>query len=250
MNYDSSTSPFKLLDPYTIEDKDIFFGREEEIDALYQLVFESNLILIYGPSGAGKTSLVQCGLAGRFEKTDWFDVYVRRRGNINRSLRRAIKKKTKTSIPAGKTIKESVESLFLDFFRPIYLIFDQFEELYILGSPSERRTLIRNIASLIHSGLSVKVLVIMREEYIAHLNDFEEQVPEIFEKRIRIEPMKNRHVREVVEGSCRHFGIRLRKPKTTVKKIIDNVSDRRGRVQLSHLQLYLDRLYQEARFNV
>ena len=47
-------SPFKFLDPYTLEDKELFFGRETEIDTLHDLVYETNLILIYGPSGTGK----------------------------------------------------------------------------------------------------------------------------------------------------------------------------------------------------
>ena len=30
-------SPFKFLDPYTRDDKDFFFGRNDEVDALYNL---------------------------------------------------------------------------------------------------------------------------------------------------------------------------------------------------------------------
>ena len=86
-------SPFKLLDPYTIEDKDIFFGRDHGVvDSLYKMVFQTNLILVYGQSGTGKTSIIKCGLANRFKKTDWFDLYVRRQDNINDALRNAIRK--------------------------------------------------------------------------------------------------------------------------------------------------------------
>jgi hypothetical protein len=34
-------SPFKFLDSYTKEDRDIFFGRDREIEELYQRIFES-----------------------------------------------------------------------------------------------------------------------------------------------------------------------------------------------------------------
>ena len=47
-------SPFKFLDSYTKEDKDIFFGREQEIEELYQKVFENKTLLVYGVSGIGK----------------------------------------------------------------------------------------------------------------------------------------------------------------------------------------------------
>ena len=47
-------SPFKFLDAYTIEDKDVFFGREKETEALYEMVFETKMLLLYGMSGTGK----------------------------------------------------------------------------------------------------------------------------------------------------------------------------------------------------
>ena len=79
-------SPFKFLDAYGKEDKDIFFGRDDEVEQLYELVFQSNLTLVYGQSGTGKTSLVQCGLANRFAQSDWFNVYIRRNEDINQSM--------------------------------------------------------------------------------------------------------------------------------------------------------------------
>ena len=243
-------SPFKLLDPYTIEDKDWFFGRDQEINRLYQLVAQSKIVLVYGPSGAGKTSLVQCGLAGCFKSTDWFEIYVRRRNNINRSLRSALKKHALTPLPAGSSIPEAVDSLFLDYLRPIYLVFDQFEELYILGTPEERKRFCKSLNQLIRQeearSLSVKVIIIMREEYIAHLYDLEQYLPFIFDQRLRVELMSAKNVSKVIQGSCRKLGIQLRKPVTTTNAITQNLSDRRFGIQLSYLQIYLDKLYHLA----
>ena len=53
------TSPFKLLDAYTAADQNAFWGRDEEIADLYGMVTKNRLILVYGQSGTGKTSLVQ-----------------------------------------------------------------------------------------------------------------------------------------------------------------------------------------------
>jgi len=63
-------NPFKLLEPYSPEEKNVFFGRDAEIVAIYHLLKQSQLVLIYGASGTGKTSLVQCGLAHRFGGSD------------------------------------------------------------------------------------------------------------------------------------------------------------------------------------
>ena len=78
--------PFKFLDAYTQEDKDIFFGRKDEITSLYEMVFQTDLILVYGASGTGKTSLIQCGLASKFQSHDWLEIYIRRGNNLNDSL--------------------------------------------------------------------------------------------------------------------------------------------------------------------
>ena len=81
-------SPFKFLDAYKLKDKEVFFGREEEAALLYKMVNQNRLLLVYGQSGAGKTSLVECGLASRFDITDWYPVRIRRRQNINESLKK------------------------------------------------------------------------------------------------------------------------------------------------------------------
>ncbi len=243
-------SPFKFLDPYTLQDREIFFGREEEIQRLYEMVFETNLLLVYGPSGSGKTSLIQCGLASKFKSTDWFDLFVRRRGNINHSLHRELARNAKTSFPEGATTIQKIESLFLDYFKPVYLIFDQFEELYILGSQQERNTFIKDIATLAESDLNCKIIMVMREEFIAQLYDFEKAVPRLFEKRLRVEPMSFQNVRTVIEGTLEQFNIKLDDPEERIQDIIDRISDRKSGVQLSYLQVYLDRLYREAMSNV
>ncbi len=65
-------SPFKFLDPYGRDDISIFFGRDEEVETLYQHIQKNRLVLVYGTSGTGKTSIVQCGLMNRMYDTDWY----------------------------------------------------------------------------------------------------------------------------------------------------------------------------------
>jgi putative ribosome biogenesis GTPase RsgA len=50
-------SPFKFLDSYSKEDRNIFFGRDNEIEELYSRVFQSRVLVVYGISGTGKSSL-------------------------------------------------------------------------------------------------------------------------------------------------------------------------------------------------
>lgn len=126
-------SPFKFLDSYTKEDLDIFFGRDREIEAMYQKVFESNILLVYGISGTGKTSIINCGLANKFEDSDWLPISIRRGTNINDSLNQGIARLSLTPVRKKQTIDQQLQSLYLDHFKPIYIIVDQFEELFIFG---------------------------------------------------------------------------------------------------------------------
>jgi predicted GTPase len=80
------TSPFKFLEPYGKDDAAFFFGRDKETAQLFNAVHASNLTLLYGASGTGKTSLINCGLANKFYETDWLPLFVRRGMDINRWL--------------------------------------------------------------------------------------------------------------------------------------------------------------------
>ncbi len=236
-------SPFKFLDPYGKDDKDIFFGRSDEVDALYEMCFESRLILLYGASGTGKTSMINCGLSNKFADTDWFSMFVRRRENLNQSLDRAIREHSTTPIPEGVTLRKSVKSLFYDHYKPIYLIFDQFEELFILGDRTEQETFFQQLSDLLKIDLQCTVILSMREEYIAMLSDFEKVIPTLFDYRLRVERMSRTNLEEVVEGTARAFKIEMPDPKLTVDTILRNLSNKRSGVDLTNLQVYLDRLF-------
>lgn len=58
----SADRPFPGLRPYRTEDQDFFFGREDQIFALYRLFDHSHFVAVVGSSGSGKSSLVRAGL--------------------------------------------------------------------------------------------------------------------------------------------------------------------------------------------
>ncbi len=60
-------SPYRGLQPFTIQHSEVFFGRKREVNAiLNSLTHQSDagrsFLLLLGPSGAGKTSLIQAGV--------------------------------------------------------------------------------------------------------------------------------------------------------------------------------------------
>ena len=237
------------MEPYEKEDKDIFFGRDREIEALYQMTFQTNLILVYGMSGTGKTSLIKCGLANQFDSSDWFEIFIRRQENVNKAMVRELKHQDKQhSFESDFAVIDMVRSLYLDYLRPIYLIFDQFEELFILGTQEEQLSFIKSIKPLINKpDIPTKIIIVIREEYLAHLSEFEKQIPHLFEKRIRIEPMTRLNAIQVVQNTARSkaFNIQLTPP-AVAEMIIDSVTEGHGNIQLTYLQVLLDKLYRMA----
>ena len=243
-------SPFKFLDAYDKEDKEIFFGREAETDELYDRVFETDLILLYGASGTGKTSLINCGLGNKFDGADWMPMFIRRGDNLIHSLNHEIHEASVRKLPVDLKLSKRIRSLYLDYFKPLYLIFDQFEELFILGSKEEQDDFFKEIKKLLDSGLQCKVLISMREEYIAFLSDFEKIIPELFDNRQRIEKMSTVMIRDVIASTAAAFTnqghrIDIVEEEKTLDMIVENLMDKRKGIDLANLQVYLDRLYRK-----
>ncbi|MEL7534648.1 MAG: ATP-binding protein, partial [Bacteroidota bacterium] len=244
-------SPFKFLDAYTREDHDQFFGRDEETAQLYELVNQNRLVLLYGPSGTGKTSLIQCGLGNRFDATDWLPISVRRGDHLPRSLQRSLEQQAGEKLDgafweaADNPLLELIEDLFAEYLRPVYLIFDQFEELFVLGSAAEREIFVQAMADIYAAKLPCRLLFVMREEYLAHLYDFEKQIPSLFRRRLRVEAMSAQQAAGVVAKSCARFNISFEDPAQNPQDIISKISSGRSGVVLPYLQVYLDRLYRE-----
>ncbi|MCX6329069.1 MAG: ATP-binding protein, partial [Bacteroidia bacterium] len=153
-------SPFKFLDSYSLADRDIFFGRDQEITELYRRVFERKMLLVYGISGTGKSSLVNCGLASQFDESDWLPVNVRRGNNIIDSLNDAFNKQAIRPLKKSLTVSEKLQSIYLDHFKPVYLIFDQFEELFIFGNQEEKEGFIKLIKEITESETQCRIIFI------------------------------------------------------------------------------------------
>jgi len=240
-------SPFKFLDSYTKEDKDLFFGRNKETEELYQKVFESRIVLLYGVSGTGKSSLINCGLANKFEDSDWLPILIRRGDNIVNSIEKQIQVfslselKLKQVNDSNDKILNLLQSVYLDHFKPVYLIFDQLEELFIFGNKEERKEFISIIKSIRDSGLQCKVIFSMREEYLAGLTEFEESIPEIMDNRYRVEKMIRKAAIDVIEGTCNEHSIEIQSGFS--EALLEKLSSGSNEIELTYLQVYLDMVY-------
>jgi hypothetical protein len=241
-------SPFKFLDSYTKDDREIFFGREREIEELYHRVFESKIMLVYGVSGTGKSSLIHCGLANKFQDTDWLPLVIRRGGSMPDSLADSIKSASITPqtgvITTPAQFRKAVRSIYLDHYKPVFFVFDQFEELFILGNRDEKQNFIRIIKSLHESDIQCRFIFILREEYMAGITEFEKYIPTIFQNRVRVEKMSRQNAIEAIKGPCKVAGIGLEEgfAESLLEKLCPEGSD----VELTYLQVFLDKIFKLA----
>jgi len=236
-------SPFKFLDAYDQSDRDIFFGREQETEELYDRLLETNLVLLYGASGTGKTSLINCGLGNEFKANHWFPIFIRRRDNIMQSIKQELQRHMIKTVAEESNLIQRIHSLYLDFLKPIYLIFDQFEEIFILGNRQEQEEFFELLYQIEKRKLNVKIIISMREEYIAQLSEFENIYPSLWDNRLRIERMSLKNLQEVILNTLKAFEIEVQDEEELVNKMIEKVRGKDKQVDLATLQVYLDRLY-------
>jgi WD40 repeat protein len=205
-------------------------------------------MLVYGISGTGKSSLIHCGLANKFQETDWLPIVIRRGGNIIESVAAGIRsasiteQQSKLVTPAD--FKKGVRSLYLDHYKPVFFIFDQFEELFIFGDKEERKLFVNIVKSLFESDLQCRLIFIMREEYMAGVTEFEKYISTFFANRVRIEKMSHVNALEAIKGPCKVFNISLEEG--FAENLLEKLSPGETDVELTYLQVFLDKIYRLA----
>ena len=94
--------------------------------------------------------------------------------------------------------------------------------------------------------LPCNIIIVIREEYLGHLYPFEKEISELFDFRMRVEPMDTTRVKEVLTSSFSQFNINVEAPQEKrLDQIIENVSRGKSGIELPYLQVYLDKLYRE-----
>jgi tetratricopeptide (TPR) repeat protein len=63
--------PFPGLRPFSSRDHKYFFGRQEQIFALYRLLTRNHFIAVIGNSGSGKSSIVRAGLLPKLDEDNF-----------------------------------------------------------------------------------------------------------------------------------------------------------------------------------
>lgn len=238
--------PYKSLHAFEVADRDLYFGREAAVQEVYERVTDQRLTVLYGRSGAGKTSLLKAGLSPRLVGEGRLPVYVRTR--IYNDPVEAVK-----IALAPRPWPETLSSLSLDGFlrlacghlsrdtQELVIILDQFE--YFLVSLPE---LIPSFADTLatcydQQSLQVRFLISLRQDHRQTLNAFSQQIPEIMHHHYGLPPMREAEAVDAITKPLAQIQRPCRFEPVLITRLLDDLG--RNDVELPHLQIVCSTLF-------
>ncbi len=161
------------MDFYTENEADIFKGRDIESKGLLKKVIGSNISLLIGNSGVGKTSLLRAGLFPKLSKMEWTCIWTR---PVNPAPLDRILNDINAKLPVGyesNDIISGIKKLSEQYgTNDIIIAIDQFED--ILRSPHLVKDELGKILLRIYgkSFRNVRILLSYRGDYEPEINSF------------------------------------------------------------------------------
>ena len=231
--------PYKFLDYYREEDSDYFFGRESEIELICSKILSHRCFLLYGRSGVGKSSIVHAGLLPALKKRGYHSCSIRSYQNPLSDLQTAIRAelfsgengnlgKNRMDIPP----KHSVEMICL---------FDQFEEFFLLADQEVRSTFLAELADILKNDrIPLRLVFVIREDFLAEMNLFKEIFPEIFHHEYRLQRLAAEQAMKSASKPAQKDGLVFESK--LLEQIVADLSDH-GFIDPPQLQIVCDTLY-------
>lgn len=269
--------------PFTEEQAPFFFGRDDEREIVTANLMAARLTLFYGPSGVGKSSVINAGVAHHLREearaaiaagsTPQFAIVLFRnwRDEPLAGLERTIEREI--GVPAsGATFADRVQSWGRHIDGELLIVFDQFEEyfMYHPGETADGSFAVEFAGAVNRRDLRASFLISMREDSIAKLDFFKGRIPNLFDNYLRIDRLDRRNARKAIVRPIEEFNRLKAPPDTTfdiepelVEAVLDQVKANRlpregaglggvtddveARVETPHLQLVMTRLWHEER---
>ncbi|MFI9246571.1 trypsin-like peptidase domain-containing protein [Streptomyces sp. NPDC053086] len=168
--------PYRGLEPFGAEHARWFQGRKEAVrQVLASLAQQRRLTLLLGPSGSGKSSLIQAGVlralaqGGVAGSDQWLPVVVRPGQNLLAEIEKAgLPGAADDGIAAAVRRRLAADP----GCQGVLLVVDQFEELFTSPADSRqhiRRAALDELTAVAGSGTRVSVILVMRDDFYPQL---------------------------------------------------------------------------------
>jgi energy-coupling factor transporter ATP-binding protein EcfA2 len=242
------TSPYKGLKKFELEDKDLFFGRDQFLTGLVNELEQTNLILLLGASGSGKSSVVRAGLIPwllqkegsqlvklilKPDREPFESFYTALCSKYNQAEAEIVREaKADTLTQVVTRLKQPDDYWFI--------LIDQFEELFTTSQPQKRDQFIASLVKLSNTkNRSVKIMATMRADFLDRLSPYPQLVKATDKHRPLIAEMQPDELRLAIEQPAGHHGVVFETG--LVEEIIKDIQGQAGYLPL--LQYTLDLLW-------
>ena len=240
-------SPYKGLASFEDSELDalLFFGREREIAAVAANVLANRLTVLYGPSGVGKSSLLGAGVARRLRELSGAPVVVHDSWAEDPAARLITSVHAECGeLGATAGLVDTVAAAAQQS-GELHLLLDQFEE-YMLHHGLEGPLSDALPELLRRPGLRVNVLLALRDDALAELDDFAGRIPELFSNLLRLDRLDREAGRAAILGPLARYselaGETFTAEEVLVEAVLDEASTEAG-VEAPYLQLVMERLW-------
>lgn len=229
--WDPSRSPFPGLEPFDWQDAAVFFGREQEIGRLIQLLTSTLLrgpgrfVAVAGPSGSGKSSLLRAGLLPRLERLAdrWVVVPPMQPGrqplqSLARSLQAAFRAADREYTWTGllDRLEQGPASLIELCYelgeatggagRSVLLVVDQAEELVTRSGPRTQEQFLALLRGALRDDSPMWAVATLRAEFLSSAPD-RAGLAEAIDDTLLIEPLSRARLPEIIQRPAQRAGL-------------------------------------------
>ncbi len=218
-----ATCPYKGLTSYQPEDAAFFFGRESLVDELISRLQSSRTLVIGGPSGSGKSSLLRAGLipaisGGSLPGSQHWPIllFVPGADPLDELAYQLARLAPDVAPLSGDDLREDPRAArrWLPSGTAGLLAIDQFEEVFTQPSnPTDCRAVLEVLAVLTTAqDLQIRVVMGLRSDFYSTSAGYPWLADRISDNQILVGPMRRHELRRAIElpGPTRRAPARAR----------------------------------------